>query len=105
MQRRLSTFLTADLARRAAVLERRGDPSLDPDVAGIAYDSRAIRNGWLYFALTGLHVDGHSFVPQAVAAGAAVVVHEKPLDSYDPHVVYIRVQDSRFAMSPFADAF
>ncbi len=86
-------------------MERRGDPSLDPDVAGIAYDSRAIRSGWLYFALTGLHVDGHSFVPQAVAAGAAVVVHEKPLDSYDPRVVYFRVQDSRFAMSPFADAF
>ncbi len=105
MQRRLSTFLTEDLALRAAVQERRGDTANDPLVEGLAYDSRAVRTGWLYFALAGLHADGHSFIPQAVAAGAAVVVHERPLDSYDPRVVYLRVRDSRFAMSPFADAF
>jgi UDP-N-acetylmuramoyl-L-alanyl-D-glutamate--2,6-diaminopimelate ligase len=105
MQRRLSSFLTSDLERRASVIERRGAASDDPVVMGISYDSRAVKAGYIYFALNGLHTDGHAYIPQAVAAGASVIVHQTPLTSYAEGIVYIRVQDSRFAMSPFADAF
>jgi UDP-N-acetylmuramoyl-L-alanyl-D-glutamate--2,6-diaminopimelate ligase len=69
------------------------------------YDSRRIKPGYLYFALPGLHVDGHSFIPEAIKQGAAVIVHQDELGSYRNDLVYIRVRDSRFAMSAAADAF
>jgi UDP-N-acetylmuramoyl-L-alanyl-D-glutamate--2,6-diaminopimelate ligase len=105
MQRSLSSFLSADLAHRVALVERRGGVQLDPIVTGIAYDSRSVKPGFVYFALTGLHTDGHAYVSQAIAAGASVIVHQKPLAVYEPTVVYLRVEDSRFAMSPFSASF
>lgn len=108
MQRRLSEFLTADLSARASLSRPEGTgaaSSADPLVSGIAYDSRKVQAGYAYFALPGLHADGHAFVPQAIERGASVVVHQDTLPSYDPAVVYLRAADSRFAMSPFSDAF
>lgn len=37
-------------------------------------DSRAVRPGMLFAALKGARVDGHDFIPQALAAGAAGIV-------------------------------
>ncbi len=98
MPKTLSSFIGA-----AKILERRG--SADPAVTGLAYDSRKVEPGFLFFALPGLHVDGARFVPMAVAKGAVAVVHEGELPSYDDGVAYLRVQSARLAMSPVAAAF
>ena len=76
-----------------------------PPVTALEYDSREAGPGVLYFALPGLHVDGHDYIADAVKRGAAVIVHQKELDAYSDGVLYIRVKDSRFAMSSIADAF
>ncbi len=47
---------------------------LDIEIRGIAYDSRRVRRGDLFFALPGARADGGAFVDQALAAGAAAVV-------------------------------
>jgi UDP-N-acetylmuramoyl-L-alanyl-D-glutamate--2,6-diaminopimelate ligase len=75
------------------------------DITDLVYDSRQVREGAVYFALPGLHADGHDFIPEALAKGAKVVVHEKKLPAYRGKALYVRVKDSRFAMSPIADAF
>jgi UDP-N-acetylmuramoyl-L-alanyl-D-glutamate--2,6-diaminopimelate ligase len=92
-----------DIIGGIEALERRGPDSIR--VEGLAYDSREVRPGYLFFALPGLHADGHRFVPEALKAGASVVVHSAELPSYDPSVAYLRVADPRFAMSPVAAAF
>lgn len=74
-------------------------------IAGLAYDSRQVRPGYLFFALSGLHTDGHRFIDAAMDAGAIAVVHDQPLPRYRPGIAYVRVPDARLAMSPFADAF
>lgn len=79
--------------------------SAEIPVAGLTYDSRHVARGWLFFALTGIHSDGHDFIGKAISAGAAAIVHEKPLDTYLPGIAYVRVADSRLAMSPIAAAF
>lgn len=43
-------------------------------VSGITADSRAVKPGFVFAALPGTHVDGASFVPQAIAAGAVAVL-------------------------------
>ncbi len=61
---------------------------------GGALDSRKVRGGELFFALRGEHADGHRFVPQALAAGAAAAVVERDLDLAEPGTAaLIRVDD------------
>jgi UDP-N-acetylmuramoyl-L-alanyl-D-glutamate--2,6-diaminopimelate ligase len=86
-----------------AVLDRKGPT--DIRIEGLAYDSRSVGPGDLFFALPGLHADGRDFVPAAIAAGARAVVHAGQLERYEPEVAYLRVEDPRFAMSPIAAEF
>jgi UDP-N-acetylmuramoyl-tripeptide--D-alanyl-D-alanine ligase len=54
-------------------------------VSGVAFDSREIGPGDLFVALRGEATDGHRFVDQAFAAGAAGAVVSEPADG--PHVL------------------
>jgi UDP-N-acetylmuramoyl-L-alanyl-D-glutamate--2,6-diaminopimelate ligase len=48
--------------------------SPDPDIKGLAADSRAVRPGYLFAALPGAAADGAAFIPQAEKAGAAAIL-------------------------------
>jgi len=74
-------------------------------ISGLKYDSRNVAPGDLYFALPGLHTDGHDFISHAVDCGALAVIHQNDCAEFREGIIYIRVKDSRFAMSPIADAF
>jgi UDP-N-acetylmuramoyl-L-alanyl-D-glutamate--2,6-diaminopimelate ligase len=93
----------SDILVRAKLLDLRGRP--DTPISDLAYDSREVRPGSLFFAIPGIHADGHRFVGAAVAAGASAVVHSAELGMYDPRVAYARVADPRFEMSPISDDF
>jgi UDP-N-acetylmuramoyl-L-alanyl-D-glutamate--2,6-diaminopimelate ligase len=104
MKRYLSSFFSIDVARRARMV---GDmPTRNPFITGLVYDSRDVLPENCYFALQGLHVDGHNFVEDALDRGASLIVHqtELPLNIRE-RVTCIQVEDSRLAMSPIADAF
>ncbi|HEY2477433.1 MAG TPA: UDP-N-acetylmuramoyl-L-alanyl-D-glutamate--2,6-diaminopimelate ligase [Solirubrobacterales bacterium] len=77
-----------------------GDP--DVEVASLAYDSRKVGPGTLFFSVVGEKRDGHEFAAQVVEAGAAALVVERELDVGVPQVV---VPSARAAMAPFAAAF
>jgi len=102
-ERRLSAFFTGETAARAGLTERSGDA--DPLVTALEYDSRKVKPGTLFFALPGLHTDGHTFINDAVNKGAVAVVHEADIAEKKSGVAYLKVQSSRFAMSPVAAAF
>ncbi len=53
---------------------------MEMEIAGVCYDSRQVRSGDLFVALSGYTVDGHRFIPQARAAGAAGMVGGQILD-------------------------
>jgi UDP-N-acetylmuramoyl-L-alanyl-D-glutamate--2,6-diaminopimelate ligase len=103
MRRRLSEFWTEELGKRVGFLGKTGEG--DPLVTGLAYDSRLVQEGDVFFALSGLHTDGHQYIAQAVERGASVIVHQAECARNEPDVVFIRVKDSRFAMSAISDAF
>ncbi|MEQ1931592.1 MAG: UDP-N-acetylmuramoyl-L-alanyl-D-glutamate--2,6-diaminopimelate ligase [Parvularculaceae bacterium] len=46
----------------------------DPDIKGLATDSREVREGFLFAALPGGKFDGGAFIPQAEKNGAAAVL-------------------------------
>ncbi len=77
-----------------------------PLVTGIAFDSRNVAQGNMFFALTGSKADGASFIPKAVEAGASVVIGEgaRPV-SLPEAVIYGRVPDARHALAKAAAWF
>jgi UDP-N-acetylmuramoyl-L-alanyl-D-glutamate--2,6-diaminopimelate ligase len=76
--------------------------ALPPSIEGLASDTRAVRQGTVFVALRGMRLDGHSFIAEAAANGAAFVVVERPSDVAVPQVI---VPDTRIAASALADAF
>ncbi len=68
-------------------------------VTGIVVDSRQVKPGDLFVAIPGVSVDGHRFIPQALAAGAVAIVGEQPAEALalPDGVPYIRVPDAREA--------
>lgn len=77
----------------------------DPIVRGLAYDSREVEAGFLFYALEGLHTDGHLFIDQAISRGAVAVIHSRPLADYREGIVYVEVSSARLSMSPSAASY
>src|SRR6266496_954615 len=80
--------------------ELRGDRTVE--IRGLAYDSRRVGDGTLFFCFAGERTDGHDFASAAVEAGATALVVERPLELDVPQA---RVEDARAAMAPIAAAF
>ena len=80
-------------------------PSDIPDlsVSGLAIDNRQVQPGYIFIARPGASVDGHDFIPDAIRRGAVAVVGQKEITSLD--VPYVRVSDSRRAVTHLAAAF
>ncbi|MCC9307937.1 UDP-N-acetylmuramoyl-L-alanyl-D-glutamate--2,6-diaminopimelate ligase [Kitasatospora sp. RB6PN24] len=70
-----------------------GDPGTDI-CEGITTDSRQVRPGQLFIALSGRRVDGHRFLGQAVAKGATAVLVEGAEAALPPGVCVVRVPDT-----------
>jgi UDP-N-acetylmuramoyl-L-alanyl-D-glutamate--2,6-diaminopimelate ligase len=77
-----------------------GDGSAE--ISSLAYDSRKVGPGTLFFCVPGEKVDGHEFGPAVVEAGAAGLVVERELEVGVPQAV---VADARAAMAPLAARF
>lgn len=77
-------------------------PEGDPQVSGLALDSRQVQKGDIFVALTGGSTDGHNYIPDAVRRGAAAVVGTRP--GVDAGVPYVQVEDTRLAMAYLAAA-
>ncbi|HEY6605925.1 MAG TPA: UDP-N-acetylmuramoyl-L-alanyl-D-glutamate--2,6-diaminopimelate ligase [Gaiellaceae bacterium] len=72
------------------------------EIRELAYDARDVPASSLFFCIPGATADGHDFAADAVAAGAAALVVERPLDLDVPQVV---VPSVRGAMPRAAVAF
>src|SRR5204863_1301810 len=72
------------------------------EISSLAYSSKSVAPGALFFCVPGFKTDGHDFAPDAVERGAAALVCERPLGLGVPEVV---VPDVRAAMGPAAARF
>jgi len=75
----------------------------DIPISGISIDSRAVKPGHLFVALTGGTVDGHNYIQNAIDNGAAAVVGEKDISGLS--VPYIRFTNTRQALTWIAASF
>ena len=74
-------------------------------VRNVTNDSRKIGKDDIFVAVKGASSDGHEFVGRALAAGAAVIVHEKDIDTSAPRAIFIRVKKSYPAYAAICETF
>jgi UDP-N-acetylmuramoyl-L-alanyl-D-glutamate--2,6-diaminopimelate ligase len=87
----------AEFASLPGVRDVIGDRGVQ--VCGVASDSRRIGRGELFAVIAGAAADGAAFVPQAVAAGAAALLADRPLAGALPVLL---VDDVRKRLGPIA---
>ena len=88
--------------------EAKVDIELDPQaeattVTGLAVDSRAVKKGDLFFALSGSRTDGARFIDAAIGSGAIAVAGDQP----PPHlsVPFVTTSNPRRALALAAARF
>ena len=76
------------------------DKSLSEKVDGISTDSRDIKEGDLYLAISGEKVDGHSFLEEVFAKGASTALVNQNIDNCKGKL--IKVDDPVYAIGKIA---
>jgi len=92
-------MMTLSQAVKATDAELVGD---DIQFASVSTDTRNIKQGDLFVALSGEHFDAHDFVDQAIAQGATALMVSKPVQS---HVPVLQVKDTRKGLGDLAHAW
>lgn len=90
-----------DLLNHVETIETTG--KLDIEISGVAYDSRKVKPGFVFVCIKGFQTDGHKYIPNALAQGAAAIVVQE--DALTDDVACIRVADSRRALAIIAANF
>ena len=73
----------------------------DTVITDVQYDSRAVKEGTLFAAIKGEKVDGHKFIKECFAKGAAAVFTENEVPENSTGC-YIEVENSRLALQKLA---
>ena len=73
-------------------------------ISDIAHDSRDVQPGSCFVCRRGLRVDGHAYVPAALAAGAAAIVAERRVETPSDVGLAI-VPDGRVALASLSRRF
>jgi UDP-N-acetylmuramoyl-L-alanyl-D-glutamate--2,6-diaminopimelate ligase len=78
--------------------------NLEQEVNGLAYDSRKVSAGQIFFAVPGEKTDGHDFIAEAVRRDAAAVVFSRQ-GNWPRASASVRVKDVRRTMGLWAALF
>ena len=93
-----------ELLATAPLLSGIAPPLASLTVRGLDYDSRRVREGYLFFAFPGARADGREFARQAMEKGAIAVVSELPAPD-GLSVPWLQVEHGRHALAAAAKRF
>ncbi len=88
-------MLLQDLLYKTSVQAVNGSTAIA--INALHIDSRAVQQGACFIAIKGTGVDGHQFIPAAIANGAVAIVCEDMPKDFADAVTYIKVNDSSAA--------
>lgn len=77
----------------------------DRIISGLAFDSRQVKEGFLFVAIKGLTVDGHKFIEQSIDSGAIAVVCQNMPHEIREGVTYVQTSDSSQALGVIASNY
>lgn len=76
----------------------------DIEITTLANDSRKVEADSVFVCISGAVVDGHEFVADVTAKGAAAVIVEKDVQASE-NVTVIKVEDTRYALALMSAAY
>lgn len=80
------------------------DPASGPlEISSVTNDSQKVETGSLYAALTGEHLDGHTFIDDAIRSGATAVLCSRLPNNRREGVAYFHTSAPRPALSEISD--
>ena len=77
----------------------------DAEVSGLDYDSRRVRQGYLFVAMRGESSDGNRYIDAAVKNGAVAVVTDSPAEAARAGVAWAVVAHGRKALAQLSANF
>lgn len=81
-------------------------PLEDVEITSLAFDSRDVKPGSLFFALPGTHTTGNVFISSAIKNGASAIVFQDEIDEdLSAKIPFIKVESARRAMAPVSADF
>jgi len=84
-------------------IQFKGTPD-NREISSITYDSRKVKPGTLFVAISGMQTDGHEFIPQAIENGAVAIL-SNGRSPKTKTVPILQVKDPRLAMSQISAQF
>ena len=72
--------------------------SMDIEITELVYDSRKVTPGCLFVCIKGTAVDGHTFVQEVAAHGAAAILVQDDVEAPE-NVTVVKVKDSRYGLA------
>lgn len=92
-----------DILYRVSITSSYGD--MNVDVKGVCFDSRQVKEGYVFVAVRGTQSDGHQFISKAIELGAHAIVCEKLPDTIHEKINYVTVKNSAQALGVIAANF
>lgn len=94
MTKELASLKLCELLQGVEVLASTAPAGLE--ISGVAYDSRQVRPGNVFVAISGFATDGNRYIPKALELGAAAVVTDREPEGDFPWVL---VKSARLALA------
>ena len=69
----------------------------ETEITTLVNDSRKVEAGSVFVCISGAVSDGHKYIPDVAAKGAAAIVVERDVEAPE-HMTVIRVEDTRYAL-------
>ena len=78
--------------------------SLEKEITDLVYDSRKVTPGCIFVCMVGAVTDGHNYIPDVIAKGAAAIVVEREV-KVPRDVTVLQVSNSRTALAELSAAW
>ncbi len=99
-------FLLAALERPPLHIYRHEILNVEHEVTALAYDSRKVVPGAIFFAIPGAHTDGQLYIQDAARKGSLLAIGEAfPGQHPELPIPYVEVADVRLTLANLACAF
>lgn len=89
----------------AEIIKAEPCKNIKGSLTGVSTDSRSIKTGECFFAISGENFDGHNFVADVFNKGAACAVVSKDVENIQPGKIILKVKDTIAALGDFAATY